>query len=105
MLEPLIISLIKTFIYIVAGWIIFAFFKKITKKFIGELIKKKYKKKEEGKAREKTLSGVINNVVKTLLIVIIALTCLSELGVDINPPSCRSRTCWFSCFFCLSRYS
>jgi len=85
MLEPLVASLIKVVLYIVAGWIFFIFFKKLTKKLIGELIKKKYKDKKEGKARRKTLSGVINNIVKTVLIIIIALTGLSELGVNIAP--------------------
>lgn len=82
---PLVISLIKVVLYIIIGWIIFASFKKVTKKLIGELVKKRYKENKEGEAREKTLSGVINNVVKSVLIVIIALTCLSEFGIDITP--------------------
>ncbi len=83
--EPLVISLIKVILYIVGGWLIFAFSKKVTKRFVGELIKKKYKKKEERAAREKTLRRIIYNVVKVVLIVVIGLTCLSEFGVDITP--------------------
>jgi len=85
MLESLITSLIKVILYIIAGWIIFASFKKITKRFIGELIKKKYKEKEEREAREKTLHRIIYSVVKIVLIVVIGLTSLSEFGVDIAP--------------------